>query len=101
MAGILSWSQYVKDVYYIDGLVQERRNSSVLLELRLYCTDPLICCYILHNFSSLKWHMKTTSLLMEDKVPFILQSPFTSSDYLVIQGDVDMVLALLCLVDIW
>ena len=28
----------------IDGLVQERRNSSALaMELRLSCTDPLIC----------------------------------------------------------
>ena len=28
---------------HIDGLVQERRNSSALaMELRLYCTDPLI-----------------------------------------------------------
>ena len=30
---------------YIDGLVQERRNSSALaMELRLYCTNPLIKC---------------------------------------------------------
>ena len=28
---------------YIEGLVQERRNSSALaMELRLSCTDPLI-----------------------------------------------------------
>ena len=30
--------------FYIDGLVQERRYSSALaMELRLSCTDPLIC----------------------------------------------------------
>ena len=29
--------------FYIDGLVQERRNSSVLaIELHLSCTNPLI-----------------------------------------------------------
>ena len=29
---------------YIDGLVQERRNSSALaMELRLSCTNPSIC----------------------------------------------------------
>ena len=29
---------------HIDGLVQERRNSSALvMELRLACTNPLIC----------------------------------------------------------
>ena len=31
---------------YIDGLVQERRNSSALaMELRLSCTNPSIWCY--------------------------------------------------------
>ena len=30
--------------FYIDGLVQERRNSIAnALELRLSCTNPLIC----------------------------------------------------------
>ena len=30
-------------MYYIDGLVQERRNSSALaMEFRLSCTNPLI-----------------------------------------------------------
>ena len=32
------------DILYIDGLMQERRNSSALaMELRLSCTNPLIC----------------------------------------------------------
>ena len=31
--------------HYVDGLVQERRNSSALaMELRLSCTIPLISC---------------------------------------------------------
>ena len=31
-------------VFYIDGLEQERRNSSALaMELRLSCNYPLIC----------------------------------------------------------
>ena len=34
----------MKCLSYIDGLVQERRNSSVLaMELRLSCTNPSIC----------------------------------------------------------
>ena len=37
----------VKAVYDIDGLVQERRNSSALaMELRLSCTNPSILSYI-------------------------------------------------------
>ena len=31
--------------YHIDGLVQERRNSSALgMELRLFCANLSICC---------------------------------------------------------
>ena len=43
------------DVLYIDGLVQERRNSSAIaMELRLSCTNPSILCIeslliIFHN----------------------------------------------------
>ena len=37
---------------HIDGLVQERRNSIAnALELRLYCTNPLIC----NKFVSWEW----------------------------------------------
>ena len=35
----------------IDGLVQERINSiAYTLELRLFCTDPLICKYIYNAY---------------------------------------------------
>ena len=35
---------FARDIY-IDGLVQERRNSIAnALELRLSCTNPSICC---------------------------------------------------------
>ena len=38
------------DATHIDGLVQERRNSSALaMELRLSCTNPSIC------YSSISW----------------------------------------------
>ena len=41
-----SWVLQSTDFYgvYIDGLVQERHNSSVLaMELRLSCANPSIC----------------------------------------------------------
>ena len=35
---------------YIDGLVQERRNSSALaMELHLSCTNPLICHHVFYE----------------------------------------------------
>ena len=45
-----SWCQLANCVcLHIDGLVQERRNSSAnALELRLSCTDPSICETVLH-----------------------------------------------------
>ena len=44
----VSYSMVYMQVYQIDGLVQEWRNSSVLaMELRLSCTNPL------------KWHYYT------------------------------------------
>ena len=40
--------------YRVDGLMQERRNSSALAaELRLSCTKPLMCC---HHFMERWWH---------------------------------------------
>ena len=37
-------------IHYINGLVQERRNSSPLaMELRISCTNPSTCKYGLHN----------------------------------------------------
>ena len=37
-----NWNKWIKD--NIDGLVHERRNPSALaIELRLSCTNPLIC----------------------------------------------------------
>ena len=36
--------QWTNHGWYIEGLMQERRNSSALaMELRLSCIDPLIC----------------------------------------------------------
>ena len=44
---------------YIDGLVQERRNSSALaMELRLCCTNPSIC-YWLTKVTSMKLNAKS------------------------------------------
>ena len=49
---VSGWCDWIQTVYvlvklvgfYIDGLVQERRNSSALaMELRLSCTNPSIC----------------------------------------------------------
>ena len=41
--------------HHIDALVQERRNSiAKALELRLSCTNPLICCYTLMGAL---WHL--------------------------------------------
>ena len=38
---------YTREELYIDGLVQERRNSSALaMELRLSCTNPSIYTYL-------------------------------------------------------
>ena len=38
---------YIKSSDNIDGLVQERRNSSVLaMELRLSCINPLMWCLL-------------------------------------------------------
>ena len=40
----VSWSQLIRWHLHIDGLVQERRNSSALaMELCLFCTNPSIC----------------------------------------------------------
>ena len=43
---------------HIDGLVQERRNSSALaMELRLSCTNPSICRTELHSeLRDAKWN---------------------------------------------
>ena len=39
----------VRLLCYIDGLVQERRNSSVLvIEMRLSCTNPSTCYSLQH-----------------------------------------------------
>ena len=47
---LISHDSYVTSLYcthYIDGLVQERRNSIALaMELRLSCTNPSICWVI-------------------------------------------------------
>ena len=48
--------QWVKGFHDIDGLVQERRNSSVLVvELRLSCTKPSIS-YMAHLAMTLQWN---------------------------------------------
>ena len=60
------WVQFVHlDIqmvlnHHIDGLVQERRNSSALaMELRLSCTNPSICAVVVidvdFNWKTLKW----------------------------------------------
>ena len=48
---------------YIDGLVQERRNSSALaMELRLSCTNPSICNW-LTKITSMKMNAKSDTAL--------------------------------------
>ena len=45
MCYVITWTNVVW--YHIDGLVQERRNSSALaMELRLSCINPLICHHL-------------------------------------------------------
>ena len=40
----MSQSQHMSMTFHIDGLVQERRNSSAIaMELRLSCTNPSLC----------------------------------------------------------
>ena len=50
--GILCWKETILTRWgldNIDGLVQERRNSSALaMELRLSCTNPSICSHTLY-----------------------------------------------------
>ena len=44
---------------YMDGLVQERRNSSALaMELRLSCTKPLIYCGDRHSSTNLSFLLR-------------------------------------------
>ena len=45
-------------MYHFDGLLQKRRNSSVLaMELRLFCINPrFIESYVTHNIG--KWCLK-------------------------------------------
>ena len=56
----------------IHGLVQERRNSSAIaMELRLSCTNPLVCYLLLYNthmlyFSyQLKFHIRIQSFMLQ------------------------------------
>ena len=52
---------YIIIYVYFDGLVQERRNSSVsAMELRLSCTKPLICQY--HNIFSVSGYFNFIQL---------------------------------------
>ena len=54
---------YLTDLFYIDGLMQERRNSiAYALELRLSCTNPSIC------------GTNTTHEVMMCRTPFQFQS---------------------------
>ena len=62
--------QWVKGFHDIDGLVQERHNSSALaVELRLSCTKPLIS-YMAHLAMTLQWnghHLMTfTTYVLSD-----------------------------------
>ena len=67
----------VESLYNIDGLVQERRNSSVsAVELRLSCTNPLIW-YVLYTIGNLTfyhnyWVFKTKFLDIYIASPFEL-----------------------------
>ena len=60
---LCAW-RYVLD--YIDGLVQERRNSSALaMELRLSCTNPSIwTCYSCTLYSTHSWLQRYISLAL-------------------------------------
>ena len=74
MAAIMSQHQY------IDGLVQERRNSSALaMELRLTCTNPSILSQDppLTSPLAIKLHLSCTnpSTLRQDPPPTIEAGP--------------------------
>ena len=59
-------SHYLKQ-WYIDGLVQERRNSSALaMELRLSCTNPSILSVIIITplGSKLQWNLNPKKNLL-------------------------------------
>ena len=45
-------------LFHIDGLVQEKRNSSALaMELRLSCTHLSLCQFIVMPRPALYWHV--------------------------------------------
>ena len=51
---------------YINGLVQERRNSSALaMELYLSCTNPLIYYTLITSL----WHHMATQILIDTSSP--------------------------------
>ena len=55
----------------IDGLVHERRNSIAnALELRLSCTNPLICKY-----SKQMYHQQSRPLMINHQVMFTCSGP--------------------------
>ena len=65
-------SDHIKLNHNIDGLVQERRNSSVLaMELRLSCTNPSIWC-------NMEIHTKKNILMAYSKTvvtPLVMELP--------------------------
>ena len=57
------WLDISQTLWHLDGLVQERRNSSALaMELRLSCTHPLICTLLSWTYQShpglFRWRIK-------------------------------------------
>ena len=53
----IHWCKGQECRVYIDGLVQERRNSSAnALELRLFCTNPSTCPDIMDNDSTMTFN---------------------------------------------
>ena len=64
-------------MFHIDGLVQERRNSSALaMELHLSCTNPSICnafCHWLRSYSA----VDSKCAVVCSKCPWTLQTIVT------------------------
>ena len=54
---------------HIDGLVQERRNSSALtMELRLSCTNPSIWLFIVPSIPCTSWTHQAIVLINYDEL---------------------------------
>ena len=71
-------TNHIREMHNIDGLVQERRNSSALaMELCFFCTNPSI-----HPLIDNDSHLKTIGCAMTSSVEiFFLKQACTNAAY--------------------